>query len=155
MPAPAVLSARSVNTGIADGADVSQGARADTAWVSGNGTVISVLKGIFGKLAAALSVTPTKLGQTSRLPLWATGQVITTSATTAKTAALTGTEVIISPTADVWVNIGTQSSIVATKGAGSMFLPKGRLYMFQITSGQGVAAIMDTVAGVVTVHPVA
>lgn len=41
---------------IADGADVTQGAVADAAYVSGSGTVVSVLKGIFGKLAAAIHV---------------------------------------------------------------------------------------------------
>lgn len=41
---------------IADGADVTQGAIADTAYASGSGTVVAVLKGIFGKLNAALTV---------------------------------------------------------------------------------------------------
>lgn len=34
---------------IADGADVAQGARADAAYTSGSGTIVSILKGIFGK----------------------------------------------------------------------------------------------------------
>jgi hypothetical protein len=34
---------------VADGADVAEGAQADAAWTSGSGTVISILKGIFGK----------------------------------------------------------------------------------------------------------
>lgn len=35
---------------IADGADVAQGAKADSAWVSGDGSVVAILKGIFGRL---------------------------------------------------------------------------------------------------------
>lgn len=36
---------------IADGADATQGAIADAPYVSGSGTLVSILKGIFGKLA--------------------------------------------------------------------------------------------------------
>lgn len=52
---------------IADGADDTQGAIADAAYVSGSGTIVSILKGIFGKLpvslgaktaAASLSIAP-------------------------------------------------------------------------------------------------
>lgn len=39
---------------IADGADATQGAVADAAYVSGSGTVVSILKGIFSKLPASL-----------------------------------------------------------------------------------------------------
>lgn len=102
----------------------------------------------------SLSAVP-KLGSTSRVPVWASGQHVVTSATTAKTAAITGTEVLISLSTDAYINIGTQASVVATKGAGSMFLKAGGPYLFQITSGQGVAAIMDTTAGVMSVLPVA
>lgn len=41
---------------IADGADVAQGAKADAAWVSGNGTVISLLKKIASAGGSAVSV---------------------------------------------------------------------------------------------------
>lgn len=40
---------------IADGSDVAQGTTTDVAWVSGAGTVISVLKGIFAKLATLVT----------------------------------------------------------------------------------------------------
>src|SRR5579859_463205 len=36
---------------VADGADVAEGSTADAAYVSGSGTVVAVLKGIFGKLS--------------------------------------------------------------------------------------------------------
>lgn len=105
--------------------------------------------------AIPVSRTAGKLETTTRTPLWATGQHVVTSATSAKTAAITGTEVMISLSADAYINIGTQSSITATKGAGSMFLAKGGPYTFQITSGQGVAVIMDSAAGVMSAVPVA
>lgn len=106
-------------------------------------------------IAGAQSVTPTKLGTTTRLPVWASGQHVVTSATSAKTTAITGTEVMISLSADAYIRIGTAASVVATKGAASMFLPKGGPYTFQLTSGEAVAVIMDTAAGVMSAVPVA
>lgn len=47
---------------VADGADVAQGAIANAAYVSGSGTVVSILKGIFGKLPVSLGE---KTGATS------------------------------------------------------------------------------------------
>lgn len=41
----------------ADGSIVGIGLLSDAAWVSGNGSVISILKGIFGKLAGTLTAT--------------------------------------------------------------------------------------------------
>lgn len=102
-----------------------------------------------------VSLTPAKLTTTTRLPVWASGQHVVTSATTAKTAAITGTEVMISLSQDAYIKIDTQATVVATKGAGSMFLKAGGPYTFQITSGQGVAVIMDTAAGVMSAVPVA
>ena len=105
--------------------------------------------------ASPLSVTPTKLGTTTRLPVWASGQHVVTSATSAKTTAITGTEVMISLSADAYIRIGTAESVVATKGAASLFLPKGGPYTFQLTSGEAVAVIRDTGAGVMSAVPVA
>lgn len=39
---------------IADGADVTQGSEADAAYTTGSGTVVSVLKGIFGKFSSVV-----------------------------------------------------------------------------------------------------
>lgn len=105
--------------------------------------------------ATAVPVSPSKLGTTTRLPVWASGQHVVTSATSAKTTAITGTEVMITLSQDAYINIGTQSTITATKGAGSMFLKAGGPYTFQITSGQGVAVIMDSTAGIMSAVPVA
>lgn len=44
---------------IADGMDVAEGTTTDVAWVSGAGTVVALLKGIFGKLAGVLTATLT------------------------------------------------------------------------------------------------
>jgi hypothetical protein len=102
-----------------------------------------------------VSRTPSKLETTTRLPVWASGQHVVVGAATAKTTAITGTEVMISLSSDAYVRIGTQASVVATKGAGSMFLKAGGPYTFQLTSGEGVAVIQDSAAGVMSVVPVA
>jgi hypothetical protein len=41
---------------IADGADVTQGAKADVAWTTGSGSVVALLKAIVGKFATTLTV---------------------------------------------------------------------------------------------------
>jgi len=96
-----------------------------------------------------------KLGTTTRTPVWASGQSFTTSTTSARGTAITGTEVMISTDADCYVNIGVAASVTATVGAGSMFIAKGGPYTFQITTGQGVAAILASGTGRVTLLPVA
>ena len=62
---------------IADGADTTQGAIADAAYVSGSGTIVSILKGIFGKLPASLGA---KLAAASLSVVPATDAVFATSA---------------------------------------------------------------------------
>jgi hypothetical protein len=96
-----------------------------------------------------------KLGQTTRTPVWASGQTFTTSTTTARSSAITGTEVMISTDVDAYINIGTAGSVTATVGAGSLFVAKGGPYTFQITSGQAVAAILASGTGRITLLPVA
>lgn len=98
---------------------------------------------------------PNKLTTTTRTPLWATGQVLTTSATSTASTAITGTEVMISCTTDTWVKIGAATPTAAKDTAGSMFLAKGGPYTFQLTSGQLVAAVQDSAAGKVSILPVA
>lgn len=44
---------------VVNGGDVTQGAIADTAYTSGSGSVVSILKGIFGKVATTTPVTGT------------------------------------------------------------------------------------------------
>lgn len=100
-------------------------------------------------------IIPSKLGTTTRTPVWASGQSFTTSTTSARSSAITGTEVMISTDADAYINIGTAGAVTATVGAGSMFIAKGGPYTFQIATGQAVAAILSTGTGRVTVLPVA
>lgn len=57
---------------IANGADVAEGSIADTAYVSGSGTVISILKGLFGKFSAGTNGLNTVSRGTDTI---ATGQV--------------------------------------------------------------------------------
>lgn len=40
---------------VADGADVAEGAKADTAWTSGSGSVVAILKGIYTQLVSLVS----------------------------------------------------------------------------------------------------
>jgi hypothetical protein len=96
-----------------------------------------------------------KLGQTTRTPVWASGQTFTTSTTSARSSAITGTEVMISTDVDAYINIGTSGSVTATVGAGSLFIAKGGPYTFQITTGQAVAAILASGTGRITLLPVA
>ena len=96
-----------------------------------------------------------KLGTTTRTPVWASGQTFTTSTTSARSSAITGTEVMISTDVDAYINIGTSGSVTATVGAGSLFVAKGGPYTFQITTGQAVAAILASGTGRITLLPVA
>lgn len=109
-----------------------------------------------GNPASAGGGTPNKLETTTRLPIWASGQHVVVGASTAKSSALTGaTEVMVSLSTDAYIRIGPQGSVVATKGANSMFLKAGGPYTFQCSATDGVAAIQDTAAGVMSVVPVA
>jgi len=96
-----------------------------------------------------------KLGQTTRTPVWASGQTFTTSTTSARSSAITGTEVMISTDVDAYINIGTSGSVTATVGAGSLFVDMAGPYTLQITTGQAVAAILASGTGRITLLPVA
>lgn len=135
------------------GGTVDQGAAGSDPWLVAGPLTDAELRAT--PVDTAVTAVP-KLATTTRQPVWASGQVLTTSTSSAKTTAITGTEVMISTTQDIWIAIGVQASVVAAKDtAGSMFLPKGGPYTFQITSGHGVAAIQDSAAGKVSVLPVA
>lgn len=104
---------------VADGADVAQGAIADAAYSSGSGTAIAILKGIYTKVAAVLSI---NIGQVN-------GATVPTGAGTASGAIrvalptdqtlvgnITGT-VAITGTPTVAVNIGT---VAAAQSGGTI-----------------------------------
>lgn len=123
---------------------------------SGGVTVVAGKNGTSPATAAnPFTVSVDKLGTTTRTPLWATGQVLTTSATSAASTAITGTEVMISVTQDTWIKIGAATPTAAKDTAGSMFLAKGGPYTFQMTTGHLVAAVQDSAAGKVSILPVA
>lgn len=117
-------------------------------------TVGLPIAGVAGQ-PVPVTYTANKLEWTTRTPLWATGQVLTTSATSAASTAITGTEVMISCTQDCWIKIGAATPTAAKDTAGSMFLAKGGPYTFQMTTGQLVAAVQDSAAGKVSILPVA
>lgn len=116
---------------------------------------VAVVSTVSTAVTGTVTNNPAKLGTTSRVPLFATGQHLTIGAASAKTTGITGTEVLISTSTDCFVNIGVQASVTATAGAGSIFLAKGGPYLFQITSGHGVAVIQATAGGTLSVIPVA
>lgn len=120
-----------------------------------NGLAMEFYRGVLNGTVSLGGGTLDKLETTTRTPVWASGQSFTTSTTTARGTAITGTEVMISTDADAYINIGTAGAVNATVGAGSMFIAKGGPYTFQITSGQAVAAILSTGTGRVTLLPVA
>lgn len=124
---------------------------------TGPGTAATAQRVTYASDGAAIPVTYTasKLEYTTRTPLWATGQVLTTSATSAASTAITGTEVMISCTQDCWIKIGAATPTAAKDTAGSMFLAKGGPYTFQMTTDQLVAAVQDSAAGKVSILPVA
>jgi hypothetical protein len=124
------------------------GAVADAAWSgTGNGTVVAVLKAIWTRLAS----TP-KLGQSTRTLGWATGQHLTISTTAVRSAAIVGTEVLVSLSVPGYVKVG-DNTVTAAASAGSLYLPAGPHYM-QITSGQFVS-VLGSASGVASVIPIA
>lgn len=66
---------------IVNGGDVTQGAIADTAYTSGSGSVVSILKGIFGKVATTTPVTGTFWQATQPVSgtFWQTTQPVSVS----------------------------------------------------------------------------
>lgn len=79
---PGVGGATSVS--IADGADVAEGAKADAAYVSGSGSVVSILKGIFANTAGPIPAGTSNIGIV-------TPYAASSSLVSGVTAAMTGT----------------------------------------------------------------
>ena len=78
----------------ADGWDVTEGTKADTAYTSGSGSVVSVLKGIYGNTAAAIPAGTNAIGSVtsvgSQYPTGATPETASATGTTAATTATLG-----------------------------------------------------------------
>lgn len=81
---------------VADGADVAQGAVADAAYTSGSGSIISVLKGIFGRLLALVIAGD------------ASAHITTATTTTVKNASGTIKKIVVN-------SLGTVASTVTVK----------------------------------------
>jgi hypothetical protein len=62
---------------IVDGGDVTQGAKADTAWTSGSGSVIAILKAVVNAINASLPSGTNVIGSTYSTPNIAAGTTIT------------------------------------------------------------------------------
>lgn len=73
---------------IADGADVAEGTTSDVAWVSGSGTVIAILKGIFGKFATLATSAKQDTGNTSLASIDGKITAVNTGAVTVSSSAL-------------------------------------------------------------------
>lgn len=115
-----------------------------------------LLKGIFARLRATLTVAPTVLGQSTRAYSYAAGQRLTTSgAGQVRSTAITATEVLLHPSIRGFIRVG-DSAVVATVGAGSIPLAADEKFHLQITSGQFVSFIRDGgTDGSLTIMPVA
>src|ERR1700761_7420802 len=100
---------------IADGADVTQGAKADAAWVSGAGSVVALLKAIAGLLAGILSVKPSGASAYNN-PANTAGHQIKTGAgvfqgISVNTAGLTSTATLYDGTSTSGTKLGTFSTL--------------------------------------------
>ena len=81
---------------------------------------------------------------------------VTTSGTSAQSAAITALVVKLTATAAMFVEIGANPTAVAPGGSpGSMYLGAGETLHTYITPGDKIAAIQDSAAGVLYITPVA
>lgn len=94
-----------------------------------------------------------KYEQTTRLYDFTAGQKVTTSGTSAQSAAVACNEVMLTATADMYVTAAANPTAAAS--AGSIFLAGGTVIHLQITPGWKVAAIQSTAAGALYILPVA
>lgn len=77
---------------VADGADVTQGAKADAAYVSGSGSVVSILKGLFAKLSGTLATNSAQAARvTGTVANSSTSVTATVSAYSIATVTFSGT----------------------------------------------------------------
>lgn len=96
-------------------------------------------------------IVPRTLDSTLRLS--GTSQNVTTSGTSAATAAAFGAttqEIRVVCTQNTWIKVG-DGTPTATTGSGSSYMPAGVVEYFHVTGGQKLAAIQDSAAGTVNV----
>lgn len=82
---------------------------------------------------------------------YAGGQNLSVGAVTAQSAAITAEAVRIVATEDCYFSVGANPTAVIT--GASAFLPAGVVELVAIKSGWKLAAIQDTVAGVLNIIP--
>lgn len=130
---------------IADGADVTQGAIADAAYTSGSGTVVSVLKGLFGKFvtgagtaAAATRVTYASDGAT--VPTSNSGLLEVLSDAYEPVPAST-TDQIMGATGAVGDFLSGVLIVPGTTAAGAVSIKDGNGSSISIFAGGGTTAL--------------
>lgn len=146
---------------IADGADVAQGTTTDVAYVSGSGTLVSILKGIFGKFGAVVlaagSALIGKVGIDQTTP-GTTNAVALAQINAATTLAGNG----VTGTGAQRVTIASDNSALpaAGQGATAATAPAGATQIGQraatvnptaVTDGQMVGSMADKVGRTATV----
>lgn len=90
---------------------------------------------------------------TTRAYDYATGLSLAIGATSARSTAITATEVMLHASSRCFVRVG-DSSVNAANGAGSFPLEAGEKFHLRITSGQRIAVIRDSADGALTILPV-
>lgn len=133
---------------VANGADVTQGATADAAYTSGSGTVVSVLKGIFGKItngagtaAAATRVTYASDGAT--VPTSDTG-LLTVLSDAYETVAASQTDQILGASGAVGDFLAGLLIVPATTSPGAVSIKDGNGSSITVFTG-GASSVTNLV----------
>lgn len=138
---------------VANGADVAQGSTADAAYTTGAGTIVSILKGVFGRLGVVFGENGTAVAsQTNPIPVTqAQGTIASGSFTLAAATAATiigafagrrKFRVLNWIQAPVYISYGTTGT--PASGAGSDFIPAAQVISGVLTPGQYEPLIMPT-----------
>ncbi len=94
-----------------------------------------------------------KYEQTTRAYDFSTAQKVVTGAASAQSGALASNEVLLSATANMYINIGSNPTAAST--AGNLWLAAGAFFHLQVTPGvDKIAAIQDSAAGALFIIPV-
>ncbi len=147
---------------IADGADVAEGAKADSAWVSGSGSAISILKNIANGIASSIAAGTNLIGYTTPDPcsqinkthvnISQTGNTQIVTGATAKKTYICSMMIVAADAENVSVVSGTGSVCGTATGAliggptaatGPNLAANGG---FAMGNGQGTVAVGLTVA---------
>jgi hypothetical protein len=166
--ASGAYAAGSIASGAAvDGWDVTEGTKADTAYTSGSGSVVSILKGIYGAATGPIPAGTNGIGTiNSQYPTGATPITISATGTTAATTATLAASASVT-TYICWFSIRANATAAATGNATVTGTITGTLNFTQWTaplaSGLGVveeifnpcvpASAVNTTIAVVSAAP--